>query len=66
MYANQLVDTLAEYKSESFSLSKNWIIESLQSSIKFHLGDLSDSIDNMLLTRLRCHLDGKEHLPERP
>jgi len=49
MYANQIIDSLSKIDEKSFALSKFWIIDCLKSSIKFHLGEFTDSIDNLLV-----------------
>lgn len=49
MFANQIIESIVDCKEKSFSISKSWIVDSLKSSIKFHLGEFNDSVNNVIV-----------------
>jgi len=49
MFANQILESITAHNEKFFAISKSWIIDCLKSSVKFHLGEFSDSINNIMV-----------------
>ena len=49
MYVNQIIETVLMFPDKSFEIQKQWIIDSLKASMKFHLGEIPGAVDSLLL-----------------
>lgn len=48
MYVDQILEIISKFPEESYQIPKYWLIESLRTSAKFHLGEIPGAIDNLL------------------